>query len=67
MLQHRRALNLIGALVCFALLGYAFYTQFVLHLESCPLCIFQRVTVFALGIVFLLAAVHGPRAWGRYV
>jgi disulfide bond formation protein DsbB len=41
-----RAANVLGALACAALLGYAYYAQFVLHLEPCPLCIFQRVGIF---------------------
>ena len=41
--------NLLGFAVCAALLAYAYYAQFVLHLEPCPLCIFQRVGVFAIG------------------
>jgi disulfide bond formation protein DsbB len=39
-------------------LAYAYYAQFVMHLEPCPLCIFQRVGVFAVGLVFLIAALH---------
>jgi disulfide bond formation protein DsbB len=46
-------------------LAYAYYAQFVMHLEPCPLCIFQRVGVFALGVVFLVAALHDPAAFGR--
>ncbi len=41
--------NLLGFAACAGLLGYAYYAQFVLHLEPCPLCIFQRVGVFAHG------------------
>jgi disulfide bond formation protein DsbB len=67
MLAYRRRLNLAGALICFALLGYAYYAQFFLHLEPCPLCLFQRLTMLALGVAFLLAALHHPRAWGAYV
>ena len=59
--------NFCGFAACAALLAYAYYTQFVLHLEPCPLCIFQRVGVFALGCVFLLATVHDPVGWGRSV
>jgi disulfide bond formation protein DsbB len=55
-----RQANLLGFLVCAALLGYAYYAQFVQHLEPCPLCIFQRVGVFAMAVAFLLAAVHDP-------
>jgi disulfide bond formation protein DsbB len=57
--------NLVGFAACASLLAYAYYAQFVLHLEPCPLCIFQRVGVFASGLVFLIAAVHDPVSWGR--
>ena len=57
--------NLLGFAACAALLAYAYYAQFVLHLEPCPLCIFQRVGVLALGLVFLIAAAHDPVGWGR--
>ena len=50
--------NLLGFAACTGLLAYAYYAQVVLHLEPCPLCIFQRVGLFALGVVFLAAAVH---------
>jgi len=56
-----------GFLVCAALMGYALYLQYVLELEPCPLCMFQRVMVCAMGVVFLIAAIHNPRragAWG---
>ena len=59
--------NLLGFLVCGCLLGYAYYSQFMLHLEPCPLCIFQRIGIFALGVLFLIAALHDPAAWGRRV
>jgi len=49
------------------MLGYAYFEQYVRHLEPCPLCMFQRVTVAALGIVFIVAAAHNPRRGGRYV
>ena len=62
-----RAANLLGFMACAALLGYAYYAQIVLHLEPCPLCIFQRVGVFATGIVFLLAAAQDPAGWGRRI
>ena len=59
--------NLLGFAACAGLLAYAYYAQVVLHLEPCPLCIFQRVGVFAIGLVFLIAAVHDPVGWGRRV
>ncbi len=66
-LHNRRLINFLGALACAGLLGYAYYAQFRLGLEPCPLCIFQRVTIAALGMAFLLAAIVNPRRWGGYI
>lgn len=62
-----RLANALGALACGALLGYALYAEKVLGYEPCPLCMFQRVAILALGVVFLVAAIHASRGWGRYV
>jgi disulfide bond formation protein DsbB len=59
--------NLLGFAASLSLLAYAYYAQVVLHLEPCPLCIFQRVGVLALGLLFLAAAAHDPVGWGRRV
>jgi disulfide bond formation protein DsbB len=63
----RRQGNLLGFAACAGLLGYAYYAQVLLHLEPCPLCIFQRVGVFVLGLVFLIAAAQDPVGFGRRV
>lgn len=62
-----RVLNLAGFLCCAALLGYALYVQSVLGVDPCPLCIFQRIGIAALGVVFLVAGLHVPRGWGARV
>jgi disulfide bond formation protein DsbB len=49
-----------GFLVCAALIAYAYYLQYVEYQEPCPLCILQRLAFFALGTIFLVAALHGP-------
>jgi disulfide bond formation protein DsbB len=61
-----RAQCALGAAVCAALLGFAFYTQFrdVDPLNPCNLCILQRVAFFATGLVCLAGALHGPRSAG---
>jgi disulfide bond formation protein DsbB len=59
--------NLLGALACAGLIAYALYSERVLGYMPCPLCMFQRVGVMALGVVFLIAALHAPRGRGRYV
>jgi len=60
----RRQLNGLGALACAGMMGFALFAQYGLGLEPCPLCVFQRVAVIALGIIFLLAFLHGPGGAG---
>jgi disulfide bond formation protein DsbB len=54
---------LIG-LGCVFLMAVALYMEHVMALVPCPLCIFQRVAVIAVGIIALIAAVHNPGAPG---
>jgi protein dithiol:quinone oxidoreductase len=65
-LRNLRLFNALAALICGVALGYAMYAEKVLGLEPCPLCMFQRVTVFFLGLGFLLIALHHPRPLMRY-
>jgi disulfide bond formation protein DsbB len=59
-LPNRRLLNLAGFLACAGMMGFALYAQYVLFLEPCPMCVFQRVATIAVGVVFLIAALHNP-------
>lgn len=56
-----------GFLVCAGLLAYALFAQYQLHLDPCPLCIFQRVVFIVMGLVFLVGGLHGPGTWGRRI
>lgn len=58
---------LFGLLACVALLAYAIFEQFQMGIEPCPKCIFQRIAFIAMGVFFLLGAVHDPRAAGRRI
>src|SRR5690606_34917053 len=58
---------LLGFAICAGLLGFAIFTQLEMGLEPCPLCIFQRLAFAALGILFLLGALHGPASRGGRV
>jgi len=59
---------LIGFLACAAAIGAALgYFQHYLGLEPCPLCIFQRISVMAVGVIFLIALVHNPAGIGRRI
>ena len=66
-LPPRRIAYLLGALVCAALMGWALYLQYVMNLDPCPLCSVQRMVVIAIGVVFLVAAAHGPGRIGAAI
>jgi disulfide bond formation protein DsbB len=67
MLTNPRMGNAAGALACAGLMAFALYAQYGLGLEPCPLCILQRVAVTALGVVFAVAALHGPTGPVRFI
>ncbi len=67
LIADKRAGNLVGFVACVLLMAYALYAQYVMHLEPCPLCIFQRIAVIAVGVIFLLAALHNPKLAGARV
>jgi disulfide bond formation protein DsbB len=45
-------------------LGFAYVAQYFLGLDPCPLCILQRIGIAAAGLLFLMAALHGPQRAG---
>ena len=52
----------LGFLFCCGLMGYALFAQYFLNLEPCPLCIFQRVSVIAMGMIFLACSLLQPKS-----
>ena len=67
MFDRRQKINLLCALVCAGMIGYAIYTEKYLGFAPCPLCMFQRVCIGALGIVFLIAGLHPAKRAGSIV
>ena len=63
-IPNARNLNWIIGLGCMFLMGVALYMEHMMHLEPCPLCIFQRVAVIAAGIIAIIAALHKPASVG---
>ncbi|HEX5756460.1 MAG TPA: disulfide bond formation protein B [Arenimonas sp.] len=57
-----RSQYLLGATLCFGLIGYALYVQFGMLMMPCPLCILQRIAFAAMGVFFLAGAIHRPRS-----
>jgi disulfide bond formation protein DsbB len=63
----RRVGNTLGFAACVGLMAYALYAEHVLGLTPCPLCIFQRIAVIVVGVLFLGAALHHPARAGARV
>jgi disulfide bond formation protein DsbB len=66
-LPNRRLLNLAATIACAGMMGFALYAQYVLLLDPCPLCVFQRIATILLGTVFLIAALHNPGVLGSRI
>ena len=64
LLLQPRNLNWLIGFGCLFMMAVALYMEHMMHLEPCPLCIFQRVAVIAVGIIALVAAVHNPADLG---
>ncbi len=45
---------------CASLIGFGLFLQHVEELEPCPMCILQRYAFVSIGLVALIAAIHGP-------
>lgn len=50
-----RTLSMMGFLTCAALLGGAYYFEYAMELEPCPMCIMQRIATLMVAIGCLLA------------
>jgi len=57
---------LLGAAFCFSLIAIAISLEVFAHFEPCPLCLLQRYVFGAIGLLFLIAAIHAPTGRGRY-
>jgi protein dithiol:quinone oxidoreductase len=62
-----RQIFALPALLCAVLLAYGYFLQYVQGLNPCPLCMVQRLFFYAVIIVCVVAAVHGPRRAGTVV
>ena len=67
LLPPRRIAYVLAFLVCGGLIAYSLYLQYFGGLDPCPLCIFQRVCVIGMGLVFLVAVFHNPGRTGAAV
>lgn len=59
--------NVIGFILCAILLGSAFYVEYAQEQLPCLLCQLQRILMAAMGIIFLIAAIHRPQGKSRFL
>jgi disulfide bond formation protein DsbB len=60
-----RAVFLFGLIASISMIAFAIsYFQLYLELEPCPLCILQRIGMFSVTTVFLIATLHNPKRAG---
>ncbi len=52
---------------CLSVVGYAYYSQFVLGTESCALCVVQRIIFAIIAIIALAALIHHCHNWGNRI
>jgi len=52
---------------CAGLIAFALFLQHARGLEPCPMCILQRYAFVGIAAVALVAALHNPRAAGRWL
>ena len=62
-----RQMALAGALACAGLLACGYYLQYFDGQDPCPLCLVQRGFYYAIGLVLLAGAIHGPGRLGARI
>ncbi len=62
-----RYIHSFGLFICLSLVTTAFYMQYVMGLEPCPLCMMQRLVIYTIALIFLIAWLHNPETGGQRV
>jgi len=63
-----RKLNWLIVFGCFFMMAVALLIfEHLMHLAPCPMCIFQRVGVIAVGVIASIAALHNPGPVGTRI
>jgi disulfide bond formation protein DsbB len=61
MMRFQNQLNILCLIIICAALGTAFWFEFVLHKNPCPLCLFQRLAMAGIGLSAVMNIRFGPR------
>lgn len=63
-----RTVFMAGTIASLGMIAFAIsYFQVYLQLEPCPLCILQRIGMFSVAAVFLMATLHNPGRTGTVI
>lgn len=62
-----RMINLAIFLSCAALLATAYYFEYVLYMDPCPLCMMQRIAVLLVGLTGLAGCLLGGNLIARII
>ncbi len=66
-MNQTRLVFLVIFLACAGLLGFGLYLEHAQGLEPCPLCVLQRIAYIAVALIALLAAIHAPQNFMKYI
>lgn len=58
--DRRRLIWAMIVVLCAAAMAYAYYAEHILGLDPCNLCMLQRGSMTALGLIAFLACAHNP-------
>ena len=62
-----RTLNLSFFLACMGLIATAYYMEYVMYLDPCPLCMVQRYIIILIATAGLAAVLQSPNRRGELV
>lgn len=62
-----RSCNCLAFFAAVGAMLFALYLQYVDGLEPCPLCVFQRIAMISIAVVFLAAFLHNPKVTGQRI
>ncbi|ALG69413.2 disulfide bond formation protein B [Beggiatoa leptomitoformis] len=66
-LSNRRSVYAFIFLACVALMITAYFFQYVMGLEPCPLCMAQRLIMISIGLIALVGLLHGSFGWANKI
>jgi len=65
LISFRRLFALMAFLTALVLMG-AYFLEYRLSLQPCPLCLLQRYVLWIVAILLIVGAIHNPKHLGRF-